>query len=67
MNDSEDIKKKIAAMAKGNSVAVFGAGVSGMAAKKLLDKLGIESVIYADGCAAGTNDSINSVQKSTLS
>lgn len=55
MNDSEDIKKKIAAMSKGNSVAVFGAGVSGMAAKKLLDKLGIESDIYADGCAAGTN------------
>ena len=48
MNDSEDIKKKIAAMSKGNSVAVFGAGVSGMAAKKLLDKLGIESDIYAD-------------------
>lgn len=39
---------RIQELAAGKPVAIFGTGVSGVAAKKLLDSLGIESVFYAE-------------------
>ncbi len=42
--NSDTIKK----LAKQKPVAIFGAGISGISAKKLLDKIGIESEIYAE-------------------
>ena len=40
-----DIVKKLA---KGKPVAIFGAGVSGISAQKLLEKIGLQTVIYAE-------------------
>ena len=42
---------KIAQLAGGKPVAIFGTGASGTAAKKLLDSLGIASVLYAETSA----------------
>ena len=42
---------KIAQLAGGKPVAIFGTGASGTAAKKLLDSLGIASVFYAETSA----------------
>ena len=39
--------EKIVEFANGKPAAIFGAGVSGVAAQKLLGRLGIESVVYA--------------------
>ncbi len=48
MINSDTIKK----LASEKPVAIFGAGVSGIAAKKLLDKIGVASEIYAEDLGA---------------
>ncbi len=53
MINSDKIKK----LANGKPVAIFGAGVSGVATKKLLDKIGIASEIYAENLGTIFNES----------
>lgn len=45
------MKPSITELAQGKPVAVFGAGSSGRAAQKLLESLGLESVVYAESAS----------------
>ncbi len=49
MEAPNGIKERISMLAKGKSAAIFGAGASAKAAKALLEKLGIECAVYAEG------------------
>ena len=58
MEAPNGIKERISMLAKGKSAAIFGAGASAKAAKALLEKLGIECAVYAEGSGKNGGENI---------